>query len=377
MQENFNDSIIETALVTDVNVKKWTVDVMTQHSHKPLFGIPWMEPYLHKETGEGIHYVPEPGTLCLICTPSDGMDNPFILGFLPIPRKGEYRSNRIQMNPGDIALNGRDGNFVILRRGGIVQVGATPLCQRLNIPINHLIRDVCLNYNLYTGAGELVWEVDRNRKSGGKTPVRYWLKVKESAEDTQSSRPYAAISLILGSPLADTHEDKRDGAQNLKESGLSSPAAPIIELDMTIPDTGSFNFVVDRTGNLFVKTTASVGWDVAKDWKMNVAGNRTVTITGTDTVKAERRVEEFTYHEADYEQSTERANSGKVIESKSVQLGLGPNYRGVLTADVQFWTLLASAMTASPAGVITINPVIVANLQTYVSNTVKVGDRSI
>ena len=83
-QEFFEDTVIETAVVIDVNMQKWTVDVATQYSEKNLYSVPWSLPYLHPENGEGILFVPEIGTQCLLCTPSDGEEAPFIIGFLPI-----------------------------------------------------------------------------------------------------------------------------------------------------------------------------------------------------------------------------------------------------------------------------------------------------
>src|SRR5574337_5397 len=119
----------------------------------------------------------------------------------------------------------RDENFVILRRGGVVQIGATPIAQRLYIPIRNVIRDMCENYDLFSLAGEMSWSVDRtDQTTDGAAPTLFSLKVKNKANEPQ----HAAL-LTLGS-----HKDDDQLTLNLliKASGAAD-ANTMIQMQMT------------------------------------------------------------------------------------------------------------------------------------------------
>ena len=80
------------------------------------------------------------------------------------------------MNPGDIGMTTRDGNFIMLRRGGIVQLGATAMAQTVYIPIRNYIKQFCENYELHTLGGDVEWRVDRVESDpSGQAPSTYLL----------------------------------------------------------------------------------------------------------------------------------------------------------------------------------------------------------
>jgi len=88
------------------------------------------------------------------------------------------------MNPGDIMLSGADRNFVALRRGGLLEMGANKLCQRVFIPIGNIIRDIAQRYEILSIPGELKFECDANEDhEDGKAPTRLRIKVKKYAND--------------------------------------------------------------------------------------------------------------------------------------------------------------------------------------------------
>lgn len=190
---------IETARIINVNIRDWSVDVVTEYGDKLYLDIQVGSPYFHYANGEGIYVMPEVGAYCWLCRPSSGLDaHAFILAFQsPFDDAAKsFRSNRPQLNPGDIMMKTRDENFIILRRGGVVQVGATPAAQRIYLPIKNTIRDFCENYGLHSIAGDMEWVVHRTEKDtagGAKTEFR--LGVKEKASD-----PYPIAELFMGSP---------------------------------------------------------------------------------------------------------------------------------------------------------------------------------
>jgi len=92
------------------------------------------------------------------------------------------------MNPGDIALTGRDENFLFLRRGGVLQIGATAMTQRLYLPVGNYIKDFAENYQMQTPAGELHWTVRRQELDPAGKAAGYWeLQLNEYAQDTAAT----------------------------------------------------------------------------------------------------------------------------------------------------------------------------------------------
>lgn len=376
-QESYTETVIETGIIVDIDLRRWTVDIGTQHSDKQLFGVPWLSPYLHPENGEGFHLVPELGAQCLVCTPSDGENSPFIIGYLPVPKGDAYRSNRINMNPGDMGMYTRDGNFMLVRRGGVVQIGATQIAQRMYIPVNNLIRDFAENYSLTTFGGELVWETDRQATKNNQTPTRYVLRAKQYAEEANGGEEYFPVVLTVGTTQAGDSKTKRPGQDNLKNSGLENASAPLVELDISVPGQPSFNMAFDGNGNFYAKVGGSGRWDFEKDLVLNIKRNRTVNVTGTDSLEAQTRRVKVTTHELEYQTSSEKGRTKK-IDASAVLMGnlatptfpvvLGP----LLTAALGSGALVATMPT--PAGPVPL-PVVpgpnFASLQNAFSLSVK------
>jgi hypothetical protein len=268
---------VESGRVLDVDISNYTLTVTTQYSKKPQTGITWSSPYLHFVNGEGVYIMPEVGSLCWICFPSDG-NRPFVLGWAPAGDEGDYRSRRQALNPGDIYLGTRDENFMILRRGGIVQIGGGPLCQRMFLPVNNTIRDFCENYALKTIGGDLTWTVERTENdTDGKRPAVFSLLAREMAND---AKPIA--ELLIGSHGSG---DKTIISLKIKESGEDG-AATNIELRL------------DKDGNVKWEVRKDVQWEVDGKYsirakqdilfksnaKVSIEGGSTVEVTGSSGV---------------------------------------------------------------------------------------------
>lgn len=175
--------VIHKARITDVDLASHTVSVATEFTAQPMTGISFSVPYHHHYNGEGILFMPEVGSLCWLCEPSDN-SRAFVMAWSPAEIEGDFRSNRPELNPGDIYLGTRDENFLVLRRGGVVQIGGGPLSQRMYIPVNNVIRDLCENYHLNSIAGDLEWTVGREEETtDGNRPTKLTIKAKEKASD--------------------------------------------------------------------------------------------------------------------------------------------------------------------------------------------------
>lgn len=285
-------AIVEFGRVLDVDMATYTCTVTTQFTKKPQSGITFATPYQHFANGEGIYFMPEVGSVCWLCFPSDG-NRPFIMAWAPASNEGDYRSGKKDLNPGDIYLGTRDENFLILRRGGVVQVGGGPLCQRLFIPIENTIRDFCENYALNTLGGDLEWSIGREESTtDGKRPALLKIHAREFADDT---KPVAKLE--IGS-----HEssDKTILSLTVNASGDEGAAKKIellldkdgnvkwtVENDVTWVVRGKFSLDVEK--EISVKTKDAMNLEATKDF--TAKGKNTTLEAGTNaTVKAGSQV---------------------------------------------------------------------------------------
>lgn len=175
--------------VVNLNLVNWTVDVSAVYDQKHFFDIQVGSPYLHGSNGEGIYVVPELGAKCLVCIPSDSSP-PHVAHFLmPFesvdlatednPRGitsqtsdgagtsgASFAGGRARAKPGDIIIKGRDGNFAILHRGGVLQIGSTELSQRIFIPLNNVVMDISDNYYHHNAGGTEYWGMQPSPTEG-------------------------------------------------------------------------------------------------------------------------------------------------------------------------------------------------------------------
>lgn len=256
---------IESGIILDVDITTYTVSVTTEFSKKPVTGVKFATPYQHYANGEGIYFMPEVGSLCWVCSPSDH-NRPFVIAWGPASEDGDARAKKKDLNPGDLYLGTRDENFLILRRGGVVQVGGGPLCQRIFLPINNTIRDFCENYGLHTLGGDLEWKVERDESTtDGKRPALLSVRAREFADD-----PMPIAELLIGS-----HGDGDDRILSLliKDSGQDG-AASQIELSL------------GKDGNFKLTAKKNVEWTVDGEVKFTAKDNITVKSEKSITIEA-------------------------------------------------------------------------------------------
>lgn len=244
--------LIEKVRIINVNIDDWSVDCVSEYANKRFFDIQVMSSYFHYAGGEGIYVMPEVGSLAWLCKPSSGRFAPeFILGFAaPFDEDNvNYRAGRQNLNPGDIMLRTRDENFIILRRGGVIQIGATPTAQRIYVPIQNVIRDFAENYQLFTFGGELTWETDRDdQTTDGSAPTKFSLKAKSKANESQH-----IAELTIGS------------------HGEGSSTT----LELTVWTDGSESR--EARAQLQISNEGDVTWNLEKDWTTDVTGKYSVS----------------------------------------------------------------------------------------------------
>lgn len=272
---------IESGIVLDVDIESYSLTVHTQFSRKPIYGVSFAVPYHHSENGEGIYFMPEVGSTCWIAFPSDGM-RPFVLAWTPMRDSvtGSLKSNRANLNPGDIYLGTRDENFLILRRGGVVQVGGGPLSQRMYIPLNNVIKDFCENYQLHTLAGDLEWTVLRDETStDGMRPSILRLAAREYADD---AKPIALLEIgsseAPNPPIDSSHTSNSSNILSLTINASGDEGAER-KISLSFRKDGSS--VWRFNGDVSVTTVDSSFVLVAED-TLDLTGTKHTNLTGGD-----------------------------------------------------------------------------------------------
>jgi len=261
---------VEKCRIIDVHPSRYTVTFANYGANTRIQTVSFATPYQHSYNGEGIYFMPEVGSEAWVCWPSEG-NKPFIMGWCPSRQVdaggNNYKNNKKDLIPGDIFLGSRGGNFIYLRRGGIIQIGGSPLAQRMYVPINHMIRDICGVYKLHTFAGDLEWGVQREENSStvetdrasttsdAKRPATLTLKAREYSGD-----PNPIATLRVGS----------------HEVSQGAPSNTILSLE--IRDTGSAGST--QQVKLEIGKDGSVVWDIEQNIAWTVSGTASLSSEG-------------------------------------------------------------------------------------------------
>jgi len=255
-RRQLEDATVQRARVLDVNVNNYTLVVQTELTQKTLPWVSWSSPYMHAHNGEGIYFMPEVGSICWLMEPSDG-GMPFVVGWASLPDKNRsHRNRRLDLNPGDIYLGTRDENHILLRRGGVVEIGATPLAQRLFLPIGNMIKDLCANYSLQTLGGALEWTVGiPEDATDGDRPTVFTINAKEKANEAAH-----VATVQIGS--------HGDGDPTILSLVLRASGETGATANLTV--TGK------KTGDLDLDSKGAITWKVTGDVKVD-AQNITLT----------------------------------------------------------------------------------------------------
>lgn len=296
--------------MTNVNKRDYTVDVITRHTDKEVQDVQALAPYHHFSRGEGIHHLPEVGAKVMLGWPSDNTP-PFIMGYkaaaavagnddetgqsprsttqaeTPANNAVSFRSNRPDLQPGDLAFTTRDGNFIYLRRGGVVQVGATPIAQRLYIPVLNYVKDFCENYNLSSFGGDITWTVERPENDpDGNAPATYVFHMNEFAQDAKASVRVRHLPLTSPGGGSKTAWDVTVAAKGInRDTGEVSSAAYTLSVLMDGTKTEFMGASRDVTveGDDTLTVTGKRTVNVSKDEEHNVTG-KLILIAGPQAV---------------------------------------------------------------------------------------------
>ncbi len=326
----FGTLVLECRVV-NVNLPNWTVDCTSIFDRRRFFDIQVASPYMHPNNGDGIYCTPDVGAKCVVCIPSDG-SAPFVMAFIMPPeqlpltkeelnnpqeafatqRGSTYAGGRKRPKMGDIVMRGRDGNFCILHRGGVLQFGATELSQRICIPLGNLMTDISENYNHFNTGGSVNWGiVQGSPDEGQETEYKHTFRVFAGDEFADIRASFGKIHEPVPEPIGDAGE-----SSSMSQLGIATGAPVTFEFCMAPggfeTDNGTptddarggtkFKIQFDRDGGGMIRAEGSVTMRVKKslwitaDEDLKLRGKRQVLIesgegssflrmTGSDAVE--------------------------------------------------------------------------------------------
>jgi hypothetical protein len=281
------------ARIVDVNMKNWTVDCASVFDRRFWGDIQVASPYMNAAAGEGMFVVPEVGAKCHVCLPSDSTP-PFVLDFIMASEKlmtGDkatgftYGGGRDRPKPGDIVLKGRDGNFCILHRGGVLQVGATALSQRVYIPLGNLITDISESYNHFNSGGSINWGVRATAPSDElDTEFRQAFRVYANDEFADVRLAVGKVQLPIVEPAGAAGE-----TDNLEELDIANAKDRPIVFELVVAPGGfdtdagqptkdsrgltKLRLFFDRAGGAMLRSESSVDIRVKKKLRITTDDN--------------------------------------------------------------------------------------------------------
>jgi len=320
--------------VINVNMVNWTVDVISQFDRKYFNDIQVGAAYLHYNSGEGIYAVPDLGAVVMITIPSDSSP-PYVQSFvMPMEvanAKGKFNDpdqtvvtdqngtqtantsdvddsdapdgtrsrggavphpevdarfdgGRPPAKPGDIVLRGRDGNYVVLHRGGVLEIGATELAKRIFIPIGNKLMDISGQYE-HTSTGGSIWWGLQEGPSVNNPPTQLMETYRLYANDK-----YADLRIARGKVFKPVPEPAGNTATS--EMGFD----PIIVYEVALAKQGfktqtgelvnggtvneiKLKFFFDIKGNVFLRSEASAYFAFKKAVRVEIGDALDVTCT--------------------------------------------------------------------------------------------------
>ena len=303
--------------VVNYNLTKWTVDIVGKFDRTSYFNVQVGSPYLHHSNGEGLSVMPEVNATVMICIPSDSAA-PFILCFVMAsetvdasapdapqgtsshgmpaanPTDSSYAGGRPPINPGDIWLRGRDDNFMVLRRGGVLQIGSTELAQRMYIPLNNQVIDISQNYEHLNAGGAISWGIQvgpsiSEYPSTWKQTFRVFANdqyadVKVSAGDVTNPVPEPDGGVALAAAGVGAGDDGKGSNPIVYEVAVSPKGFNALtgEVQSGAVAASVMKFTFDRHGNGLSRFAGSFYFQVTKALTLDVVG--TITIKTGDAM---------------------------------------------------------------------------------------------
>tara|TARA_R110002126_G_scaffold144883_1_gene290903 strand:+ start:20 stop:937 length:918 start_codon:yes stop_codon:yes gene_type:complete len=193
------------------------------------------------------------------------------------------------MEAGDAVIGTKDGNFISVKRGGVIQIAANGLCQRILIPIENLIRDYFMKYEARSPLGEVIWGHQTLSAPGEeqKTGVLIQGSWREHAQDTDFAVEVRCgkLSDALLDPEVDSEHLFADGKQKDGLGILAVDNIGALSITVAARDGGAVTYKkqVTREGDVFSVVAGDVHVELGSSFYASIATQGRVEF-GTSTV---------------------------------------------------------------------------------------------
>lgn len=301
--EGLHKTDIFLGRIINLDLTSWTVDVVSQFDQMYLPDIPIGTPYQHVARGEGMYVIPEVGAKCAVCWPGDSSP-PFVLCFVmpheldqtsdddQSPVKASFGGGRQVGKPGDMVMRGRDGNQVVLHRGGVLQIGATELSQRIYVPLQNMILDFCENYSMQNSGGSIRWGIQEGEGKAS-LPTEHVETYRVYADDKYGDIRIATGKVHYPTPDDDTGITDAEVGSNgpvvyeftfskngfrAEDGGVIQATGNNVKLKFTFDRNGNAAMRID--GNAYIRCKKKLSLNVDGDILVRGGGGVNVQITG-------------------------------------------------------------------------------------------------
>jgi hypothetical protein len=278
------------AVIYNVHYGKYLVDVRSLFGNLDFKEAELGAAYQHSDGPEGSYVEPEVGAECLVCVPGDGTRAVVISFTREFADEDGAKGDRPSLGPGDQIVHSRDGNYVVVRRGGLIEIRSTAQCQTVYVPIQNLIRTFFSNWEAKSLLGEASWRhspLEEGAELDGGTEVLFTFRTREYTEDAKQSVTlrcgYVPVQLLAGADAQIANNqastDQVYFEMELTPQGLDSVFVCRMDkagnLFMQVGGKASFEFI----GPVYLRTKSTVTWKGAADTDVQVSATGTITST--------------------------------------------------------------------------------------------------
>jgi len=146
--------------VETVDPDRWSVDVLPEGTDRIIEDVPVMSLYMHPK-GSGLYYLPEEGTHGLLVFFERGRPRFLCCDEETFGSLG-FKGEKIDLQPGEMALVTRAGSRLVMRKSGVIEVISTPLLEYRQFPMTHkhFLRGENLDIQLV--GGRMTWQHHRD-----------------------------------------------------------------------------------------------------------------------------------------------------------------------------------------------------------------------
>jgi hypothetical protein len=277
-------SNILSGRITRVDAESGRVDVIVQSPYQRFFTDCEVASSFRGQGLGGFDFKPTVGAYCVVLENLSASNRGMSASAMVIAFRGitqEARNIVGELAPGDIRVQGENGNEVLFRKNGDVYLVSDQQCMLSLLSTEEIVRINSPSYEHSLGGGSFRWSVSADELGG---PVAYLLGIKEFESDPA---PYLTVS--AGAAVAgglNVTLNRPGAASGVPNTAFVSmvDAAAGFHFDVTsdgsvsIASTGSWT--QESIGSMLISSTVSLGMSAPSVALSGGAGSIGVDATG-------------------------------------------------------------------------------------------------